>query len=102
MPLPVFESQKAAGAFRMLVPRSHGGLEAGLIASMEVLEALSVVDGATGWTTMIGVESPQLLSLLPRPTYDNLYAKGADVTVGGSFVAAGGRADPVDGGYRVS
>lgn len=102
MPRELFEELKAAGVFRMLVPRSHGGLQAGLLTANEVLEELSRADGATGWTTMIGAESPQLLSLLPRETYDRLYRDGADVTVGGSFATGGGRAEPVEGGYRVS
>ena len=101
LPADLFDELKAAGLFRMLTPRSHGGDEAGLLASMEVLEALAVADGSTGWTAMIGAESPQLLSLLPRETYDELYAGGPDVTVGGSFAPVG-HAHAVEGGYRVS
>ena len=101
LPADLFEDLRAAGLFRMLTPRSHGGDEVGLLASLEVLEALAIADGATGWTTMIGAESPQLLSLLPRQTYDALYAAGPDVTVGGSFAPVG-QAHAVEGGYRVS
>jgi len=36
---------------------------------MEILETLARADGATGWTTMIGSESPLLLALLPRTVY---------------------------------
>ena len=101
LPADLLAELRAAGLFRMLAPRSHGGLEIGLLASMEVLEALAAADGATGWTAMIGAESPQLLSLLPRSTFDAVYAAGPDVTVGGSFAPVG-RAEPVAGGYRVS
>jgi indole-3-acetate monooxygenase len=65
-----------------------------------VLEALSTADGGVGWTAMIGAESPQLLALLPRHTYDELYSGGPDVTVGGSFLPLG-QAHVEDGGYRV-
>lgn len=101
LPADLFEELKAAGLFRMLVPRSHGGDQVGLLASMEVLEALAVADGATGWTTMIGAESPQLLSLLPLPTYDAIYRDGPNVTVGGSFAPVS-EARVEEGGYRVS
>jgi alkylation response protein AidB-like acyl-CoA dehydrogenase len=101
LPVDLFEELRAIGLFRMLVPRSHGGDQIGLLASMEILETLARADGSTGWTTMIGVESPQILSLLPRETYDAVYADGPDVTVGGSFAPAG-RAWVEDGGYRVS
>lgn len=100
LPADLFGQLKAAGVFRMLTPRSHGGDEVGLVCSMEVLETLSTADGSVGWTVMIGAESPQLLSLLPRHTYDALYQAGPDVTVGGCFVPLG-EAQVEDGGYRV-
>src|SRR5215207_3717534 len=100
LPADLAEELRSAGVFRMLTPASHGGGQVGLVRSMEVLEAIAVADGATGWTTMIGAESPQLLSLLPRATYEALYAGGPDVTVGGSFVPLG-EAHAVAGGYRV-
>src|SRR5215831_17914330 len=89
LPRDLLDELRDAGVFRMLAPRSHAGDEVGLLVSMDVLETLAAADGATGWTAMIGTESPQLLSLLPRATYDALYAGGPDVTVGGSFVPAG-------------
>jgi alkylation response protein AidB-like acyl-CoA dehydrogenase len=101
LPVDLYDELKAAGVWRMLVPRSHGGEEVGLITSMEVLETLSMADGATGWTSMIGIETPQMTSLLPRETYDALYAETPDVTAGGSFAPVG-TAVPVDGGYRVT
>lgn len=100
LPEDLFRALKAAGVFRLLTPRSHGGLEGGLTASLDVLEELSIADGAIGWTTMIGMESPQFMSLLPRETYDTIYADGPDVTVGGSFAPAG-QAEQVEDGYRI-
>jgi alkylation response protein AidB-like acyl-CoA dehydrogenase len=101
LPADLYHELKAAGVWRMLTPRSHGGDEVGLTTSMEVLETLSVADGATGWTSMIGAETPQMTSLLPRETYDAMYAESPDVTAGGSFAPVG-KAVPVEGGYRVS
>jgi alkylation response protein AidB-like acyl-CoA dehydrogenase len=90
-----------AGFFRMSVPRSHGGLELEYPATVEALTSLAAADGATGWTVMIGSESPQLLALLPRESFDEVYAAGPDVIIAGAF-APQGRAIPADGGYRVS
>jgi alkylation response protein AidB-like acyl-CoA dehydrogenase len=50
---------------------------------------------------MIGLESPQLLALLPRESFDELYAEGPDVTLGGAITPAG-QAVVEDGGYRVT
>ncbi|HTO56080.1 MAG TPA: acyl-CoA dehydrogenase family protein [Myxococcota bacterium] len=101
LPLDLVQELKAAGFFRMGVPRSHGGLETPYPETVEALCALSAADGATGWTVMIGSESPQLLALLPRESFDRIYAAGPDVIIAGAF-APQGRATPVAGGYRVS
>jgi len=92
---------KALGVFRMLVPRSHGGLEIDFPSSVEILVALAAADGATGWSVMIGCETPQLFGLLPRASFDAVYAAGPDVVCGGAF-APQGKAETVSGGYRAS
>jgi alkylation response protein AidB-like acyl-CoA dehydrogenase len=91
----------SAGFFRMLVPRSHGGLELPYPATVDALAALAAGDGATGWTVMIGSESPQFLALLPRASFDAIYAAGPDVIIAGAF-APRGRATRVAGGLRAS
>lgn len=101
LPQDLLDQLKAAGCFRMFVPRSHGGDEVDLRTGMAVLEALSRADGATGWTTMLGAESPQLLGLLPRERFDAIYAAGPDVILGGGFNAQG-EAHVTEGGYRVT
>ena len=45
MPADVYDELKAAGVWRLLTPRSHGGLEAGLLPSIELLETLAIADG---------------------------------------------------------
>jgi len=85
----------------MTVPRSHGGLEVPYPATVDAIAALAAADGATGWTVMICSESPQLLALLPRKSFDRFYAAGPDVIIAGAF-APQGRATPTPGGYRVS
>ena len=68
----------AAGCFRSLVPRSHGGTELSLPAHLQMIEQLSSADGSVGWTVAIGSAAPVLLSKLPRATFDALYAPGPD------------------------
>ncbi|HTO09874.1 MAG TPA: acyl-CoA dehydrogenase family protein [Myxococcota bacterium] len=101
LPPDLVKELKSAGFFRMLVPRSHGGLELEYPATIDVLAQLAAGDGATGWTVMIGAESPQLLALLPPASFDALYADGPDVIIAGAF-APQGRATPVAGGVRVT
>jgi alkylation response protein AidB-like acyl-CoA dehydrogenase len=77
------------GVFRMLTPKSHGGMEIDFPTTMEIIEKIAEADGATGWTVMIGSETPQLLALLTRPRFDQLYADGPDLIIGGGFAPRG-------------
>jgi indole-3-acetate monooxygenase len=101
LPPDLVAQLKAAGCFRMFVPKSHGGLDVDVPASMEIIETLATADGSTGWVVMIGSETPMFLALLSRKRFDRLYANGPDVIIGGAF-APRGQAEVVDGGYRVS
>ena len=61
------------GAFRLFIPRSHGGLELDLPSGLAIIAALARIDGSVGWTAMIGNGGHLFTALLPRPTYDQLY-----------------------------
>jgi alkylation response protein AidB-like acyl-CoA dehydrogenase len=101
IPPDLLQDLIAAGCFRMLVPQSYGGDEIDLLSSIDILETLATADGATGWTVMIGCETPMLFALLPRRQFDDIYATSPDVIVGGAF-APQGEARVVDGGYRAT
>ncbi|MFC0504062.1 acyl-CoA dehydrogenase family protein [Micromonospora costi] len=101
IPADLLDDLRAAGFWRMFVPRAHGGHEADLRTGLRVLEALARADGSTGWTVMIGSETPHLLAMLPRERFDKLYADGPDVVVAGGF-APQGRAELADGGFQVT
>jgi indole-3-acetate monooxygenase len=93
---------KEIGLYRMLVPRSHGGDQIGLLAALPIIEEISAADGSTGWTEVIGLQSASVFSLLPRQTFDAIYEEhGPDVTIGGA-INPGGAAEPVEGGYLVT
>jgi alkylation response protein AidB-like acyl-CoA dehydrogenase len=100
LPADLLADLTAAGCFRMFVPRSHGGHGLGPLDGIAVLEELARADGATGWTVMLGSETPHLLALLDRERFDKVYADGPDVIVAGGFNPQG-QAHVVDGGYRV-
>jgi indole-3-acetate monooxygenase len=101
LPPDLVDELLAAGCFRMLVPRSHGGAELELPVQMQVLEELARADASVAWTVMIGSEGPVLFRMLPRASFDALYASGSDVIMAGSANPTG-TATPVEGGYRVT
>jgi alkylation response protein AidB-like acyl-CoA dehydrogenase len=85
----------------LLVPRSHGGLELELSQAVEVIAALSKIEGSVGWIAMIAGGTQLLAPLLPRETYDQVYRNGPDVIFAGSNQPAG-TAEATSGGWRVS
>jgi alkylation response protein AidB-like acyl-CoA dehydrogenase len=86
--------------FRLLVPRSHGGLELELPVAAEVIAALAKIEGSVGWIAMIAGVTQLLAALLPRETYDQIYRNGPDVIFAGSNQPAG-TAEATSGGWRV-
>jgi alkylation response protein AidB-like acyl-CoA dehydrogenase len=101
VPRDIVDTLRRIGVFRMLVPKSHGGLELSVPEAVPVIEALSAADSSVGWVTMIGATSQIFCSRLPRATYDRVYADGVDAVVIGVGTPAG-RAEKVDGGYRIT
>src|SRR5262245_61999095 len=89
IPPSLVEALKSVGVFRMAMPRSHGGLELDLPAVLEIITALSKIDGSLGWTTAIASGGDLYAPLLPRDTYDEVYRPGADVVLAGSSQPAG-------------
>lgn len=100
IPSDIVEQLQEIGVFRMATPRSHGGLELDYPAILEVLIELAAIDGSVGWTSMLGVGHAPHLALLPRNTFDTIYAS-PDVILAGSAAPAG-MGEIVPGGYRVS
>lgn len=100
LPLPVVQAMRAAGIFRMTMPRSWGGLEADPLTQLRVIEALAEANGAAGWAAMIGCDGGFASARLDQHTARELYG---DIDAPTAFVVApDGRALPVAGGYRVS
>lgn len=101
IPADIAEQLRQIGVFRMTTPRSHGGLELDYPSMLDVLIELATIDGSVGWTSMLGAGHVPHLALLPRQTFDAIYAGGPDVVLAGSAAPAG-IGEIVPGGYRVS
>ena len=100
MPLRIVEAMKAAGVFRMPMPREWGGPENDPLTQIEVIEELSSQNGSVGWCAMIGSDGGYFSALLDQDVAREMYRDLDSVT--GGAVAPFGRAWPVEGGYRVS
>ena len=103
VPPDLVDKLKAAGVFRMYAPESHGGLEVDFPEGLKVISEVARADGSTGWAVMIGSAGALILSRLPRQTFDQVFAAyGPDMIQAGLAGAPRGRAERVEGGYRVS
>ena len=93
------QAMQQAGAFRMTMPRALGGIEADPVTQYEVIEALSVGDGAAGWVAMIGSDAGYFAGRVSPDLAKELFPDPDLLTCGSS--APTGKAERVDGGYQV-
>jgi alkylation response protein AidB-like acyl-CoA dehydrogenase len=97
----VISALKSIGIFRMLAPRSHGGLELDLPLALDIIATIARIDGSLGWTVMVGSGAGLFAPLLPRETYDDVYRNGPDTIIAGSTQPVG-TAEATAGGWRIS
>ncbi len=90
---------RAAGMFRLAMPKSWGGPELSTIEQVEVIEELSKANAAVGWCVMIGLDSGFFSSYLDDAAGRKLYPR-LDMATAGQLL--GGSAVRIDGGYRIS
>jgi alkylation response protein AidB-like acyl-CoA dehydrogenase len=101
LPRAVVEQLIDAGFYRMVIPRSMGGLQVDPLTYLRVAELLSEAVGSVGWN-IANNSIGQLVTLgLPDDGVDDIHGRGPSV-IAGTAVQGGGQAVPVDGGYRVS
>jgi alkylation response protein AidB-like acyl-CoA dehydrogenase len=102
LPKALVEQFHAAGFYRLVRPRELGGLQADPLTYLRTVELLSEASGSVGWN-LCNNNIAQLVTLgLPDAGIREIYGPGGDVAVAGTAVQGGGRAVPVDGGYRVT
>ncbi|MBV8739164.1 MAG: acyl-CoA dehydrogenase family protein [Alphaproteobacteria bacterium] len=102
MPTALVEQLREAGFYKMVIPRSLGGLQVDPLTYLRVIELLAEGAGSVGWNLGNGGVG-QLVTLgLPDDGVDEIYGKRADTVIAGTAVPGGGKAVPAAGGYRVS
>jgi alkylation response protein AidB-like acyl-CoA dehydrogenase len=100
LPPDLLDDLRRVGCFRVLRPRTHGGLGADLPEAMRIIESLARADASVAWTVMIGAATWIDMARLPRATFDALFAT-PDVITAGVFNPTGSIA-VTPGGYQVS
>ena len=89
-----------AGLFRLFAPREAGGLEVSLPVALAATEIIGAADSAVGWYMINSMRPSLATARVPEPERAKLYAE-PDRNFGNSPLP-GGKAIPVEGGYRVT
>lgn len=97
----VMEALAEAGLFRMLTPRSLGGLETHPVTCARVIEEISEFDSAAGWTLMTANSADWWCSRLPTEGAEEIYRDDPSAVIASAFHPPM-QARAVDGGYRVT
>ena len=91
-----------SGLLRLKMPHVLGGAEADVVTQLDVLEAVSRMDPASGWCLMIGAASlGSLGAFLSDDAIEEIFVGGKPPKVAGA-AAPSATATPVEGGYRVT
>jgi alkylation response protein AidB-like acyl-CoA dehydrogenase len=97
LPADLVATLKAAGVFRMSMPKAWGGPE---MTPRQQCEVYEVLGGAVAWCVKIGSDSGYFAAQLDESAARTLYPDLDYVTAG--QVPPNGLGERVDGGYRVS
>lgn len=100
LPSDLVEKLRAAGVFRISMPKSWGGPEMPLPQQIELMELLAEADASVSWCVKIGSDSGVFAAFMAEETARDLYPKLDLITAGQAGPV--GRAIKADGGYRVS
>src|SRR5262249_8200502 len=100
LPTGLVETLRKLGFFSLWLARDFNGPELSLTDFVRVIEALTRHDGSVGWCTMIAAVYSYFSGFLPEPVARRIFVKDM-AAVAGSFVPIG-KAEVVDGGYRVT
>jgi alkylation response protein AidB-like acyl-CoA dehydrogenase len=102
LPRALVEKMCAAGFYRMVIPRSLGGLGVDPLTYLRVVELLAEGAGSVGWN-IANNSIGQLVTLgLPEEGVEEIYGHRGDTIIAGTAVQGGGQGVPVEGGYRIS
>jgi alkylation response protein AidB-like acyl-CoA dehydrogenase len=96
----VHDAMLEAGLFGMTLSKTYGGSQASLVDCVSVIEEIARHDGATGWNLMIGMHLMAAADYLQPDAAREIYNASLHGVAG--TLQPRGRAERVDGGYRVT
>jgi alkylation response protein AidB-like acyl-CoA dehydrogenase len=99
---PVLDVLRKAGFFRLLLPKSLGGIEADPVTTAKVVEEVARYNTAAGWSLMVANTTTWWVGRLPENGIEEIYRKdGPNTFLAGAFHPPM-KAIPIEGGYLIS
>ena len=98
----VVHALKEAGFMRAVLPRRWGGLEATPQEFFAAILKIAEQDMSTAWIAGIVAVHAYQLALMAEEAQADVYADDPDTLISSSYNPVGGRAEPCDGGFRLS
>ena len=95
------EAIRAAGLFKIMVPRRFGGLETDIRTKIDVSRELARGDGATAWVTTLMNVCSWFAGLASAQAQDDIWGSNPEARIAGVFTPAG-TARPAEGGQFVT
>lgn len=99
LPPKLVQAMAEIGLFRLMIPKSLGGLEIDLVPALHIFEAVSQSDGSAGWCAMIGATGGTTRAFLTEAVAREIYASNPNVVTAGA-IAPHGTAQPDVPGCR--
>ena len=100
LPADLAGKMAAGGAFRMMTPKTYGGLELTAREFIEGVEQIARANASAGWCSMIACTTSMNAAYMAPDMATEIYAD--PLTITGGVFAPMGRADVEGDGYRVT
>lgn len=97
----VMDAMRSAGLFRLMLPRSLGGLEADMATYARAVEAVSRHDSAAGWLLQAANMGDWWGARLPDESAEEIHGANPDALAAAAFHPPVS-AVAVDGGFRIT
>lgn len=98
----VWQAIRDTGCFYHFVPKSYGGLEFDVDTFIDAMLPLAEGCASTGWVAAFCVEHNWMLSQFPKGLQDETFGGDFPYVMAPGATNPPGRAEPADGGYRLT
>jgi 3-hydroxy-9,10-secoandrosta-1,3,5(10)-triene-9,17-dione monooxygenase len=102
LPEETIDDLHKSGLFRILQPKRVGGSELPFRSIVELVSVIGKGDGSTAWVLANLAAHHWMLGMWPKAAQDEVWGDSPDNLIGSALIFPRGRAQRVDGGYRVT